>query len=545
MEGPLALSDTDYFAKDSAEEVEIECDIEFLPETDQEEVPMARYKKRKSDDDEVGSSSSQLKRRRLSTIVEDPDFRLEGEPVYKEVAQYEETSEMFIKNGQKMDLISLIRKLSEQEDFPLDQEEESRPDTLDANSNDLIEKLRRSSPYFLQHKESVRVCSLGTAKEFDKTDPSLPEGFRVRENVRGDGKRVDKEFLNQKGTLIFRSKRAVLAYVEILNEDTLEEEDDQAVLKTLSRKKIPMLTKAVHPISTITDLSPVPSLQSSNPQLNCIPRLVDREENFKRELQKRLDKTRTKNLKTSDSDAQEEDELLEEEEDQAVLKTLSRKKIPKLTKAVHPISTITDLSPEPSPQSSNPQLNCIPRLVDREENFKRELQKRLDTTRTKNLRTSDSDAQEEDQFLEEEEDQAVLKTLSRKKTPKLTEAFHPISSIEDLSPVPFWQTRAFKTRAFNREGVRLLGLQCPVPLLQSSNSTGTGNLRTSDSDAKEEDELLEEEEDQAVLKTLSRKKTPKLTKAFHPISSIEDLSPIPPLKSSNNTGTGNMRTSDA
>eukprot|EP00092_Neocalanus_flemingeri_P035504 GFUD01038637.1.p1 GENE.GFUD01038637.1~~GFUD01038637.1.p1 ORF type:complete len:319 (+),score=100.57 GFUD01038637.1:66-1022(+) len=317
MEGPLALSDNDYLAKGSTEEVEIECDVEFLPETDQEEVEvpmtMTMYRKRKPYDDEVGSSSSQLKRRRLSTIVEDPDFRLEGEPVYEEVAKYEEKSKMFIQEGKKMDLISLIRKLSDQEDLSFDQEEkeekekeESMTVAFDENSN-ILEKLK-SSPFFLQHKKSVRSCALGTTKEFDKTDPSLPEGFRVRGKVRGDGKRVDKEFLNPEGTLIFRSKPAVLAYVRILNEDTLEEEDDQADLKTLSRKKIGMLTKAVYPISTIKDLSPAPPapLQSSNPQLDCLPHLVDQGENLIQELG--LDKPGTINLGTSDT--QEADDFV-------------------------------------------------------------------------------------------------------------------------------------------------------------------------------------------------------------------------------------------
>ena len=73
----------------------------------------------------------------MSTIVEDPDlFSLEGEPVFEEVAEYDEKSKMFIQEGRRMDLISLIRKLSEQmEENPPEQQQEESGLNVDANDN--------------------------------------------------------------------------------------------------------------------------------------------------------------------------------------------------------------------------------------------------------------------------------------------------------------------------------------------------------------------------------------------------------------------------
>merc|ERR1719186_2315638 len=190
----------------------------------QEEIPM--YSKRKAYDDD--SSSSQLKRRRLSTIVEDPDlFSLEGEPVFEEVAEYDEKSKMFIQEGRRMDLISFIRKLSEQmEETPTEQQQEESGLNVDANDN--ILDMLNSSQFFQQRKQMFRPCpSSKVEKEFDQTDPSLPEGIRVREKLRGNGVRKDREFLNSEGTLIFRSKAAVLEYLKIMEGDTVKEEDDE------------------------------------------------------------------------------------------------------------------------------------------------------------------------------------------------------------------------------------------------------------------------------------------------------------------------------
>merc|ERR1719186_1097592 len=160
-------------------------------EVGQEQITM--HSKRKAYDDD--SSSNQLKRRRLSTIVEDPNlFSLEGEPVFKEVAEYDEKSQMYVQEGQRMDLISLIRKLSEQmEGNPPEQQEESELTVIDANDN-ILEKLNSSQ--FFQKRRLFRPCTSMVEKEFDQTDPSLPEGIRVREKVRGDGVRKDREFLN-------------------------------------------------------------------------------------------------------------------------------------------------------------------------------------------------------------------------------------------------------------------------------------------------------------------------------------------------------------
>jgi len=58
----------------------------------------------------------------------------------------------------------------------------------------------------------ARRCPEKARKEFVKTDPTLPAGFKVREFVRGDGTKRDREYLNSEGTIIFRSRTAVWDY---------------------------------------------------------------------------------------------------------------------------------------------------------------------------------------------------------------------------------------------------------------------------------------------------------------------------------------------
>jgi len=121
---------SDYFANSCEKQVFLECDVEFLEKTSQE-VPM--FRKRKALDD---SCLSQLKRRRLSTIAENADeFSLEGEPVYEFVAEYDESSKMFIQEGRKIDLTSLIGNLSNQKEMPLDKEEFSGTQLAPADSD--------------------------------------------------------------------------------------------------------------------------------------------------------------------------------------------------------------------------------------------------------------------------------------------------------------------------------------------------------------------------------------------------------------------------
>merc|ERR1712096_501446 len=107
---------------------------------------------------------------------------------------------------------------------PAEQHEESELTVVDANEN-ILGKLH-SSQFFQKRRQMFRSCPSKVEKEFDQTDPSLPEGFRVREKVRGDGVRKDREFLNSEGTLIFRSKPAVLEYLKIMEGDTVKEDDE-------------------------------------------------------------------------------------------------------------------------------------------------------------------------------------------------------------------------------------------------------------------------------------------------------------------------------
>jgi len=201
------------------EEVEIKCDVENFAE---EVIPVSEipfYCKRKTFDDE-DTSCSQIKRNRASVIVENPNIsiHLEGEPVTEVFVEFDEKAKVF-KQGQGLDLISMLSS------FPKHQGELEQVDPLWIQNNDdsyfeisdnILEQIK-SSPFFLKHKHLVRPCKEESRAKFDKTDPSLPEGFRVRETTRGCGVRVDREFLNKEGTIVLRSKPAVVEYMKVLN----------------------------------------------------------------------------------------------------------------------------------------------------------------------------------------------------------------------------------------------------------------------------------------------------------------------------------------
>ena len=81
-----------------------------------------------------------------------------------------------------------------------------------SNADYFTDLMRLKSPGFLDKR--VKRCPIEARIEFDKTDPALPDGFRVREKVREDGIRIDREFMNSEGTMIFRSRTAVWDYVK-------------------------------------------------------------------------------------------------------------------------------------------------------------------------------------------------------------------------------------------------------------------------------------------------------------------------------------------
>jgi len=149
--------------------------------------------------------SSQSKRRKINNQNEDlqPDvFFLEGEPEFEVVALYDEDSKLYVQDGQKIDLKTLVENISKHQEYFL---------ISDSHSSDL-KKLKSSR----NKKDMVRCSSSEVRKMFDKEDPTLPEGFMVREKVRSDGIKVDRYYLNKEGTWIFRSRTAVLEYFEVL-----------------------------------------------------------------------------------------------------------------------------------------------------------------------------------------------------------------------------------------------------------------------------------------------------------------------------------------
>jgi len=194
-----------YFAKQSdtdIEEVENYCDVEYLAEEEDFTEDLLSYDKKASG--EV-SSISQIK---ISVIPETTDvIHIQGDPVTEVYAEYDVKSNMFTRGGRKMDLISMLSKLSQQ----------GVEECLD--HQEITLEMVQSSPFFSQHRKLVRGVFEENTSKFDKTDPSLPAGFRVKETCRGDGKRVDREYLNEEGTIVLRSRPAVLEYVKVVGGD--------------------------------------------------------------------------------------------------------------------------------------------------------------------------------------------------------------------------------------------------------------------------------------------------------------------------------------
>ena len=217
-----AYTPPNYFTNNcDIEEVEIECDAEFLAEEELEPLSEVQFYRKRKAFNEEDSSFSQMKRRRLSVIVENTNnfFCLEGEPVTEVFAEYDEKTKEFKHEGQKRDLISMLCSFTKHqgEHVHLDPTMIQNEDDFNLDASDNILEMIKSSPFFLQHKQLVRSCKEESWEKFDKTDPSLPEGFRVRETTRGCGKRVDREFLNKEGTIVLRSKPAVMEYMKVLN----------------------------------------------------------------------------------------------------------------------------------------------------------------------------------------------------------------------------------------------------------------------------------------------------------------------------------------
>merc|ERR1712129_656894 len=163
------LAHNNYFTKQSdsdIEEVEIDCDVEYLAEEENFTEDLLSYDKKASV--EV-SSNSQLRRRKISVISENPDvIHIPGDPVTEVYAEYDVKSNMFTRGGRKMDLISMLTKLSQHG-------VEEVGECFD-HQEIILEKIQ-SSPFFSQHRKLLRSVVEEDTSKFDKTDPSLPAGF--------------------------------------------------------------------------------------------------------------------------------------------------------------------------------------------------------------------------------------------------------------------------------------------------------------------------------------------------------------------------------
>jgi len=106
-------------------------------------------------------------------------------------------------------------------------------------SPDNIDELLNQSVYF-QNKKSLIKSYYPSHKQYDVIDEDLPEGFRVWEQLRPNGKHVDKEFLTPDGKHVLRSKLAVYEYCKMILGTS---EPSQGVKQSVKNNKSLKLSK--------------------------------------------------------------------------------------------------------------------------------------------------------------------------------------------------------------------------------------------------------------------------------------------------------------
>ena len=89
-------------------------------------------------------------------------------------------------------------------------------------------KLLKKSPYFKSRRQSCKRY-VQTEKSFMTIeDPSLPEGFRVFEQMRSTGRHIDREFVTPDGFFVLRSKVACTEYAKLMEQAEEEEEGNDS-----------------------------------------------------------------------------------------------------------------------------------------------------------------------------------------------------------------------------------------------------------------------------------------------------------------------------
>ena len=117
-------------------------------------------------------------------------------------------------------------------------------------------------------------------------DPSLPEGFRLFEQMRPTGKHVDREFMTPDGFFILRSKIACTEYVKLmeqLEDEPVEEVDD-----------IEEENEMLEPIIEINSPVKRPAEESFNNSSKRQKSFDFGPASFKAKLKKKLDETQEK-----------------------------------------------------------------------------------------------------------------------------------------------------------------------------------------------------------------------------------------------------------
>jgi len=114
----------------------------------------------------------------------------------------------------------------------------SLPETPE-NIDDII----KQSSYF-QNRKTLIKSFYPSSKQYDIVDEELPEGFKVWEQIRPNGKHMDKEFLTPDGRHILRSKLAVSEYCKVVLETSSEKSLKQDPQPS-KRKKSPESLKGL------------------------------------------------------------------------------------------------------------------------------------------------------------------------------------------------------------------------------------------------------------------------------------------------------------
>merc|ERR1719282_930528 len=152
-----------------------------------------------------------------------------------------EITPMIEEGDQPLEFNEQQQKEDDQEEVVVDEDGDTNEDVTDemvidgwAISDDddpkliRMTKLLKKSPYFKSRTQSCKRY-VQTEKSFMTIeDPSLPEGFRVFEQMRSTGRHIDREFVTPDGFFVLRSKVACTEYAKLMEKAEEEEEGNDS-----------------------------------------------------------------------------------------------------------------------------------------------------------------------------------------------------------------------------------------------------------------------------------------------------------------------------